>query len=642
MDTLLQLGTEYEIYVRNTIKTKYSNCWLWKDIPKEVLFDLGFINDIKNTCDDIGCDILAKKHDNTYEYIQCKNYSTLGIDNTINISDLSGFYNFVAENNISNVLVYYSGILSSQILCRKKKIKYINLPYIKISNVNIIPRDYQIEAFNILKDATRSILEMPCGTGKTLITYLISLNFDNIILISPLISTTEQLISHYKQYYSSETKIPSFNIIHSQATRKLENIKYNTGDKNIIGATFDSCDIVNKLLCKLQGSIFIIIDECHNLSNNMISIQDNEINKILTSSNKILFVSATPKNYGTEYQNIFGNTKYTLSWDDAISNKYICDYNFYYPNNDRIIDHIKNIKLDTSFIEKTVLINKAFFLLETIKTINITKCIVYLKTVKEANDFENVLKTINIYYNLKLALYNINYNTSRTTRNISLTKFRNNTTKICIILNVHILDEGIDIPECDSIFLTHPNNNPINIIQRISRANRIHNNKIKANVLVWSKTQQKLNDIVKRIETYIPVKFGNIQNKLINNLLVDNINKYNYNNDLNNDLNNSIINIFINTTIVFLFDDKNILWVVYNDLLNYIGYYYVKTQKNRFKLDKKYFISFNKLKIYKKYNFINTIQPITKMINLDGIMHLLNNSSKKQAKELLQSILKFK
>ena len=125
MDTLLQLGTEYEIYVRNTIKTKYSNCWLWKDIPKEVLFELGFINDIKNTCDDIGCDILAKKHDNTYEYIQCKNYSTLGIDNTINISDLAGFYNFVAENNISNTIVYYSGILSSQILCRKKKVKYI-------------------------------------------------------------------------------------------------------------------------------------------------------------------------------------------------------------------------------------------------------------------------------------------------------------------------------------------------------------------------------------------------------------------------------------------------------------------------------------------------------------------------------------
>ena len=71
------------------------------------------INDITNTCDDIGCDILSKKQDNTYEYIQCKNYSTLGIDNTITISDLSGFYNFVAENTIKNPIVYYSGVLSS-------------------------------------------------------------------------------------------------------------------------------------------------------------------------------------------------------------------------------------------------------------------------------------------------------------------------------------------------------------------------------------------------------------------------------------------------------------------------------------------------------------------------------------------------
>ena len=76
--------------------------------------------------------------------------------------------------------------------------------------------------------------------------------------------------------------------------------------------------------------------------------------------------------------------------------------------------------------------------------------------------------------------------------------------------NVHILDEGIDIPTCDSIYLTHPNNNPTNIIQRISRANRIDsNNKDKiAKIFLWTKDKMKLNNIIDNISTVITVKYG--------------------------------------------------------------------------------------------------------------------------------------
>jgi superfamily II DNA or RNA helicase len=521
MENLLQQGSNYEIYVKDIIKNRYQYCWIWKDIPNEILLELDFIKDIKNNCNDIGCDILAKNHDNTYEYIQCKNYSTLGIDNTITISDLSGFYNFVAENDIKKPIVYYSGVLSNQIQCRKKKIKYINLPFVKISNEDIKPRDYQIEAYNTLKDVNRGILEMPCGTGKTLVSYLISLDYNNIILLSPLISTTEQLLKHYKNYYSKEKEPINCNLISSQHNRNIDNIELSC--KNIIGSTYDSADIINKVIPKLIGSIFIVIDEFHNLSDNMLIDSNNEVNKILVSNLKILYVSATPKNYDKEFNNIFGIVKYTLTWEIAINNKYICEYNFYYPNNDKIIDNILNIKLDTTFIEKTILINKAFFLLESIKILSTKKIIVYLKTIQESEQFENVLKTINLYYDLNISIYNINYNTSKTSRNVSLTKFRNNNTKISIILNVHILDEGIDIPECDCIYLTHPNNNPINLIQRISRANRIYQNKNIAYVLIWSKTSEKLNDVIKRIEKHIPVKFNNINSDLINTKIENNL-----------------------------------------------------------------------------------------------------------------------
>ena len=58
MESLLQQGTNYEIYVRDIIKEKYKKCWIWNDIPNEILLELEFIKDIKNKCDDIGCDIL--------------------------------------------------------------------------------------------------------------------------------------------------------------------------------------------------------------------------------------------------------------------------------------------------------------------------------------------------------------------------------------------------------------------------------------------------------------------------------------------------------------------------------------------------------------------------------------------------------
>ena len=41
------------------------------------------------------------------------------------------------------------------------------------------------------------------------------------------------------------------------------------------------------------------------------------------------------------------------------------------------------------------------------------------------------------------------------------------------------------------------NNNPINIIQRISRANRIFPNKNIAHILLWSKDELKLENIIK-------------------------------------------------------------------------------------------------------------------------------------------------
>ena len=531
--TYFQQGVEYEKFIKSIIHSKYKNCWLWNEVPKTTLLEIGCIDNLENTCDDIGCDIVCQLDDNSYEFIQCKNYSTTGWDDTINICDLSGFYNFIAETGFKGI-VYYSGKLSKQILCRKKKINYINVPHIKENLIlDFTPRDYQIEAFNTLKNEKRSVLSMPCGTGKTFVSFLLSLDYKNIIILTPLISTTEQILNHYKNYYSKYENI-NFHLINCKATRNVkdfeDNIKDKENGKNIIASTYNSVDIINKLL--INNEIFncdntlIIIDEFHNLSDNMLNDTENEINKILISDFKIVFISATPKiNLEHNLETIFGTIKYELDWKQAIKNKYICDYNFYYPDNNKIIETLEEIKFDKSFIEKTILINKSYFLLESIKTTNIKKCIVYLKSIEESNDFIKVLKTINLYFNLNIKIHEINYKTTKRERNKVLNKFKFDESCISILCNVHILDEGIDIPECDSIFLTHPNNNPINLIQRISRANRIDiKNKEKiAKIFLWSKDKIKLENIINTINKIIDIKYGSEESKYLNNLEKNNI-----------------------------------------------------------------------------------------------------------------------
>ncbi len=516
--TKLQYGLEYELFIQSIVKFKYKNTWLWNELPKIVLLEIGCINTIDDTCDDIGCDIVCQLEDDSYEFIQCKNYSTTGYDNTINICDLSGFYNFIAETGFKGI-VYYSGKLSQQIVCRRKKIKYINVPHIKDNLIlDFTPRDYQIEAYNQLKNNKRSVLSMPCGTGKTFVSFLLSLDYKNIIILTPLISTTEQIVNHYKNYYDKYENV-NYTLINCKATRKIKDIVFN--DKNIIASTYDSIDIIIDLLkndnITLENTL-IIIDEFHNLSNNMITDNNNLMNNVLISDYNILFISATPKIYNSSLECIFGNVIYELNWDDSIKNKYICDYNFYYPNNDKIIEKINEIKFDTSLVEKTILINKSYFLLESLKLTNVKRCIVYLKSINESEQFIRVLKTINLYFELNIKVYEINYKTSKGNRLKYLNKFKFDDSSINIICNVHILDEGIDIPECDSIFLTHPNNDPSNLIQRMSRANRIDKNNINkiSKIFIWSKNIIKLESIVSKINKVFVLKYGSETNDFIN------------------------------------------------------------------------------------------------------------------------------
>ena len=122
--------------------------------------------------------------------------------------------------------------------------------------------------------------------------------------------------------------------------------------------------------------------------------------------------------------------------------------------------------------------------------------------------------------NMELETNIISYNTSRLKRIEIINNFKTSN-KISILLNIHILDEGIDIPECDSIFVTQPNDNILNLVQRMCRCNRITEYKTKCNMLLWC-GERKINKVL----NYISDKTNN---ELNNKIFKFNIN--NKNND---------------------------------------------------------------------------------------------------------------
>ena len=344
-------------------------------------------------------------------------------------------------------------------------------------------------------------------------------------------------------------------------------------DKNIICSTYESADIVKELLNRVSNYL-LIIDEFHNLSTS-----DLNTFHLINKSAQCIFVSATPKyldgiNYGIKYE---------FSWKEAIENKFICNFNFYFPNNIEITKAAALI--DNKLVVKNKLLEKAFFVLNNIKLIASKKMIIFLKSVDECEEFNSILKYVNYLFKMNLRIATITYLTKSSERELILSNFQKKSTFIEIVTSVHVLDEGIDIPKCDSVFITNPNHNILNIIQRISRCNRLDTDRPDkiGNVFLWSKNKEKLDTLLEKINKHITICSGindnyNVQlNKLENKTEMVHIaprkeinqNKKDdfikYINEINTD------NKFNNFAMNFYFDEETELIVDFDKVCIWLG-----------------------------------------------------------------------
>jgi len=288
--------------------------------------------------------------------------------------------------------------------------------------------------------------------------------------------------------------------------------------KNIIASTYDSVDILIKVIDVIKNGI-ILVDEFHNLSENNLGNKRDNIYKILNMGIKTIYISATPKE-------IEHDAMYKFEWKKAIREKLICDFNPTIPSKEVIEDerlkqmtelckdlrelneelepvddsvNCKKFKKPKKFedvIEKYI--KKAYFLIKSLLYNGNKKCIVFLTTVKKAKMFEKIIEGFMNLLNTEIKIYMITNGTSVGDRESNMYSFRKNRV-LSMILNVQILNEGIDIPECDSVFIAQPNKNKDNLIQRMCRCNRITDTKKSCNMYLWT-SEKNMKDVLQYIE----------------------------------------------------------------------------------------------------------------------------------------------
>ena len=126
---------------------------------------------------------------------------------------------------------------------------------------------------------------------------------------------------------------------------------------------------------------------------------------------------------------------------------------------------------------------------------------------------KNAIEKLNDFYYMDIEMNEITSATTENNRRKRLEDFANSE-KIYLMFSIRILDECIDIPSCDAIFITYPSQSKVRTIQRLSRCIRTDkDNKYK----IASATLKR--DIECCLRSYVPRVAGDSPEEISDSVL---------------------------------------------------------------------------------------------------------------------------
>ena len=494
-------------------KTYGHEVWHTSVIPEDELHNAGVIHDFNKhrllriarkreeegkrlVFSDYGMDFLAKETlENGYAVYhagQAKHY----ISRKVSGNDLGTFF-LVVLSQVPNVpYLYTSGKLEvnlrENIQNMRGKLVHYELPFkpkIKeeiLEETSLELRPYQIEAIDALMGEGRKVLEMACGMGKTLIAghVLQRSRYSKIVCVAPLRVSVENLRSRLSSFVPKHRQL----LVDSDVdgTTDVEEIRefVEKDEPFILFTTFKSAkELLGDVLV---GDEFLIVDEVHNALNR------EDLCEFFNVFEDALFMSATiPEEL---YEMIDADLGYKYTMNDAIKNGFVCDYEVLLPAVVYNKEHeAYEADVDVPAELTGDLSAKALFLATGMLRTGSRRCIVYMRTCEECDAFIGMFKKIMSEYHAidQVWAEKIINSVGSAERKGILKEFQgNNAFDLYILASVRILDEAIDIPKCDSEFITFvgEDTSDIRTVQRLSRGCRLDaNNPNKKNHLfLWS------------------------------------------------------------------------------------------------------------------------------------------------------------
>lgn len=498
------------------------NVYLYNDIPIDLIKKLNLPEKDK------GIDILLQTIDNEYIPVQCKfrqkkyskiYWSTLSTfaGQSFGLNDIfsraiyiTNIYHIDTEIDRSHKIMCINGIFFDNL----KKIFFDKLKIFLKNGTkvhhNYFPRSYQQTAINHCKkyfnSNNKGYINMACGTGKTITSAFIDKDMNNkkTLIFVPSLYLLSQIYSEWSCLYSYKQNIKfiligSNNDINNNYNNVLlttdiniikDKLNMYKNDKIIIISTYQSSKKLNKINIHWD---MIIYDEAHRTTGYDEQLFSNSIADSFIPAKKRLFMTATPKIYtniepvsGTVYsmdnKNMYGDLIYKYTIRNGINDGYLSDYTICTLNIDNL--NVKRYFINNELVYTENIVTDSHNMacaLATKNAVNDLNCkhmLTYHNSIKNSKNFVKLVKIIDPTINI----HHIDGTMNIIKRKKIIESFKKNSPSI--ISSSKILSEGVNINIVDSEFFVDTRHSPIDIIQCIGRALRLHKNKKNAKIIV--------------------------------------------------------------------------------------------------------------------------------------------------------------
>lgn len=349
-------------------------------------------------------------------------------------------------------------------------------------------RSFQVDAFQAIEKAYDSAktginLIMPCGTGKTVVfqefAFKYREDFRHIVYVTSALKLIENMVARWFDLFKHH-EIIEISSSGSNLAMDDHYIKHLIEQQSKI--IFFVCD--QSFAARAVPNIFsheyktlIIWDEAHKLCN------DAKNNPLVAMYNMMNDKSASVFNIFSTATPIYGNPKTAICMNDyryfaeceyrycdldaCIREKFICDMRLVVKRDPKRLFYNRNR------IEMSNAINTLCSLLsDDTLAYRPRKVIVYCARITEVDEYYNAFSTLiasGIGGLSGFSLYKLY--TDGENMEKSLVDFEQDTGK-SIMININMLNDGINVPDIDTVLFTSAIQSKPNIIQRIFRARR--------------------------------------------------------------------------------------------------------------------------------------------------------------------------